>query len=539
MKTKHILLLLLLAACSMVAVAQTQNDDQIVRDKITEAVMRVYNEHLAKNPSDYNTMFARANQYYYNGEIDNALADVNTILTLIPDNDQELRFETMMLRARLYDMKKDYAQEINDLNSAKALNPTSPVCNEPLAKAYLNSGDLNNAETYFKAMLRNQPLDYNAMYGLARVEVERNNYEQAISHVEKAVSLFSAETQVYLNRADILMRLNQFEPAAQDYISAMAVGDENGEGMAALFQMSDTHYDEVMSALASSIEKAPRVGMFYYIRSTIAMKHLHYGQALKDLKAIIDYDLYNYHTIYYNAARCQMELMQFDDALANVNKALAMDSTVADYYILKAAAERYRGRGNNFENALLVLDEATKVAPGNISTMLERARILIAQKKDKAALNELDIAVATQPANAEARLLRGWLNKYRLKDPTMANADFQEMLLANDESLAGLRGFALHEVGRDDEARAWAQKIVDENVQIGGEAQYYAAALLSDIGDEAKAMDYFKSALQNGYGSLFEVKVNENPYVNLKLLRRAADFNTVVEQNQSNFQERR
>ena len=34
-------------------------------------------------------------------------------------------------------------------------------------------------------------------------------------------------------------------------------------------------------------------------------------------------------------------------------------------------------------------------------------------------------------------------------------------------------------------------------------------------------------------------KVNEDPYVNLKLVRRAADFNSVVEQNQQAFQERR
>ena len=147
MKTKYIMLALALALGSLAAMAQTQDDDQRVRDKITEAVMRVYNKHLAENPGDYNTMFARANQYYYNGQIDEALADVNTILTLIPAQDNDLRFETMLLRARLYDIKGDYAQEIIDLKAANGLNPSSPAVNEPLAKAYLNSGDPDNADS--------------------------------------------------------------------------------------------------------------------------------------------------------------------------------------------------------------------------------------------------------------------------------------------------------------------------------------------------------------------------------------------------------
>ena len=539
MKTKYIMLALALALGSLAAMAQTQDDDQRVRDKITEAVMRVYNKHLAENPGDYNTMFARANQYYYNGQIDEALADVNTILTLIPAQDNDLRFETMLLRARLYDIKGDYAQEIIDLKAANGLNPSSPAVNEPLAKAYLNSGDPDNAETYFKAVLRNQPLDYNAMYGLARVEVARGNYEQAAAHADKAVNLYSAEPQVYMNRADVLTRMEQFVPAAQDLISAMAIGDDNGEALSALVAMSDKNYDAVMSALANSIDKAPRVGMFYYVRSSIAMKHFHYGQALKDLKSIIDYNLYDYHTIYYNAARCQLELMQYDDALANINKAIAMEQSTPDYYLVKAAAERYRGRGNNFENALLVLDDAAKLDGQYLPTMLARARVLIAQKKDRDALAQLDAAVAAHPDAAEARLLRGWLYKYRLKDATMAAADFQEMLLRNDDTMHNLRGFAMHELGRDEDARAWAKAIIDKGVMPGGECYYYASALLSDMGDEAQAIDYLRSALANGYGSLFEVKVNEDPYVNLKLVRRAADFNSVVEQNQQAFQERR
>ena len=67
---KHFALALMCCMATMAAWAQQQqlsDDDQRVRDRITEAVMGVYNRALEANPDDYDTRFARANQLYYNG----------------------------------------------------------------------------------------------------------------------------------------------------------------------------------------------------------------------------------------------------------------------------------------------------------------------------------------------------------------------------------------------------------------------------------------------------------------------------------------
>ena len=72
----------------------------------------------------------------------------------------------------------------------------------------------------------------------------------------------------------------------------------------------------------------------------------------------------------------------------------------------------------------------------------------------------------------------------------------------------------------------------------GGEAYAVAAALLSDIGDNDQALKYLESALANGYGSLYEVTMSEEPYVNLKLVRRHPDFNITIERYTENFIEK-
>ena len=87
MNIKYMMLALVLAAGF--ATAMAQNDDAAVRQRINEAVLKVYDEQLAKEPNDYSTLLARANQYYYFGRVDDAMTDVNSALALIPTKEKE------------------------------------------------------------------------------------------------------------------------------------------------------------------------------------------------------------------------------------------------------------------------------------------------------------------------------------------------------------------------------------------------------------------------------------------------------------------
>lgn len=529
-----IVLLLTLAATTATMFAQDNTGD-----RITQAVMRVYDEQLAKNPNDYNTLFARANQLYYNGDYEASLNDVNKVMGLIPDKDKDLRFDALMLRARIFDSQNNLEQELIDLKTAQVLQPQSMACTDMMAKAYLQLNDTDAAEANFNTILRNEPLNFDALYGLARVAVKRNRPDEAVDYATRAVNLFTAEPQVYINRSDILSQLGYYSDAAQDLISASCVGNDGGRSLAMLVQMSDSHYDEVMNALAESTDKAPTVGMFYYVRASIAMRHFHYGQALRDLKLITENDFYNSASIYYNTALCQLNLMQYDDALTSINKAIAIEPNRADFYETKAWAQLRRGRGNNFDDALRVLDEGLKVEPTNEAVLLAQCRVHLLQGNETAADADINALLKAQPSNPEALLMHGWINKYRLNGGDLvARADFEQILLTGSDFYS-LRGFALHELGRDDEARQWAADIVANGPKTGGEPAVYAAALMAEIGDNTAALDYLKSALAAGYGSLYELRVNDAPCINLSALRKLPEFNTLLSDWQTNFQERR
>jgi tetratricopeptide (TPR) repeat protein len=531
----------MLALCVISMSAQTTDDDERVRQRIQTAVMNVYDNALAENPDDYNTRFARANQLFLNGDYAKAIADADIVVDQVPKKENELKFDTYLLKARAQAALEQYEDEVETLQAAAAINPRSLALIDLMGKACYNLGDMDAAEKNFKTILRESPMNYDAHYWLARVELARNNFGKAYEYSDKAVTLFTANPQVYLNRSDILLRSQQYEQAAQDLISAMSVGNDEGAAMRRLINMSDEHYDEVMNVLASSIDKAPQVGMFHYLRAVIAMRQNHYGQALRNLDFIVENNLYDYHSIYFYRAQCQMALTNYAEALTNVNKAIALNENPdAKYYVLKAQCEQNL---KTPEAATMTLDQAAKLIPNNESILLEQAHLLSSHRADKEALAKLNALLAINPKNAEALLLKGWIEKYRQNNAATANKTFERVLACGDD-MASLRGFALHELGRDDDARAWANKIIQDNRIIGGDSYFLASALLSDIGDyeagdKTKSMEYLRSALANGYGNLYEIKVNETPYVNLKLVRRYPDFQTVLDQNSLNFEIRR
>lgn len=534
---KFLILALALLAGGWNVMAQSADEDAMLKKKINDAVMQVYNKQLQAEPGDYATRFARAYQYFNNDGVDEALADINQAIKDCPEKEREVLYDAYLLRAKIYDQKGEYDLEYEDLKAAFQINSTNPNVVDMIAKLALKKGDYKTAETNFNAILRMSPQNYDALYGLARVAAKTNDYQKAQEYCDRAVKLFPTEPQVYINRAHVFMMLGQYKVAAQDLILAMSVGEDESKAVSAIINMSDEHYDDVMNALQNSIDNAPSVGTFYYLRYSIAMRHLHYGQALRDIKKIISKNFYDDASIYQDAAKCQFEMGLFDMALVNIDKALSKDASDIASLVLKARIVEHQGAGKNFDAALGVLTRASRISATDPAILLAKARIYLAQRKQPEALEALNTLLAAHPTNNESLLLRGWLYKYRMRDAESALADFG-MMLNNGSDMASLKGFALHELGREEEARKWAQDNIMSNSLPGGEAYAVAAALLSDIGDNDQALKYLESALANGYGSLYEVTMSEEPYVNLKLVRRHPDFNITIERYTENFIEK-
>lgn len=527
-----LILVLIVAVTTMNAHAQSS--DAVLRDKITNAVMKVYDDQLKANPNDYNTLFARAHQYYYNGDYTAALADVNQALLLTPASDKELRFDEYILRARISDARKDYASELADLRMAQDLQPKSLPCTDMIAKANLKAGNLDAAEKAFKTILRAESMNYDAMYGLAQVEQARGNATAAIENANKAVELFRTEPQVFINRADIYARQGNIDAAVVDLVQGMNVGD-GGNAAQSLMELSDTNYDAVMLALSNLADKASDSYVFRFLRANIALDHMHYGQALSDLNFIRSNNSYNSPLVGFLTAQCDLELARYDEALAVVTQAIQTDPTQPEFYLVKALAAYNAGEGNHFDAAMEALHSCSLIAPQYVPMLMAKAALFSKQGNDNEALGYLNAALANEPGNAEALFARAQLFK-RINNMNLAVKDLNTMTFLSDDAL-DLKGLALSELGRDNDALKWLNGVTAVK-QAGGENFYYAALFMALRGDNFKAMEYVQRAIDNGFGSLYKLQYDELSPLNLKSLRNEPGFDLLIDKAQRNFTER-
>ena len=522
---KRILISLALVAAVMSVAGQSS--DAVVRDKVTSAVMKVYDDHLAQNPNDYNVMFARAHQHFYNGDFTSALTDVNQALLLTPKTDKELRFDEYILRARISDARQDYNGELADLRLAQELQPKSLPCTDLIAKANLKAGNLDAAAKAFKTILRAESKNYDAMYGMAQVEQVRGNAKAALDQVNKAVDLFRAEPQVYVNRSDIYARQGNIPAAVQDLLIGMSVGD-GGSAVNQLFDLSDRNYDGVMDALAAIADQnVSSGGLYRYLRANISIDHCHYSQALADLNNIKSNHLYDSPNVDYHIAKCCFEMSRYDEAVSHVDAAINADPLQPEYFLVKSLAEYYAGDGGNVKAAMEALDRCSLVNPQYVPMLLGKASLLASQGQEKSALGYLNAAVATEPGDAQVLLSRALVLK-DLGYDKLATRDLNTVALMSDD-LYDLKGLALNLLGRDTEAFRWLSKITSTPVP-GGENYYYAALFMSQRGDNYRAIDYLRKAVSNGFGSLHRLQSDVLSPLNLKSLRSEPGFETLVKE---------
>lgn len=521
---------------SITATAQNSGAET-VQQRTVEAVMKAYEQALAEAPNDYSTRFARANQLYLNGDYLRALDDVNRVIQHAPASEKELLTDAYLLKARIHDQRNQLADELQAVNQALTLSPNSLIAIEMLGHVSYRMGDYQAAQRNYELILADNPRSYDAMYNLARVAAKQGDQQKAIDYVDQAVGLFPAATQVYINRAEVLEMLGDYASAAKNGLLALTTNDEDGLAVPYIYKLSNTHYAEVMSALDEAIAKAPRVATFYRLSSFIAMQHHHYGQALALLRSIMDNHLADNANIYRDIAYCHFALCDFTQAYSYIEKAIEKGGSKPDYITLKSRIIWAMTNPQNpsaYQLALFTLAEVDSVDATYTPATILALQGLISLGQNDQALVGLNRFIISNASNTQALMLRGFLYKYKLKKPELAQKDFQDVLLTA-ETDDYYRAFALHELGRDDEATTWMTRYIAEAKGGKEEAYYIGAILYSYIGDDAQALSYLEAALSAGYGNKYNITQNNLPYLHLRYLARNSAFDRLVDQHADAF----
>lgn len=531
----------LAAAAIAVTSAMPGFAQQTIDNPMTKAMMEVYDAELAANPKDADLYFRRANEYYKFNQYLRALADVDKTLEFAPNSNRDLRFQAYMLRADIYQMLGRHQDALDNFNEALKLDPASFMALYQKGNEEYELGNYQAAREAYTRLRAANPRSVEALTGLARVAVKENNLGLASEYMDGAVSMMSADSDIYIRRASVRRMQNNNTGAVEDLLMAISI-DNNTRAFQELIDLANVDYPSVISGLSTSISYAPRQGMLYYIRGFIAQAHEHFSSALQDYRKLIDDNMYDYAGLYNSMAQCQIALCKYKEALDNVDHAISMDGgKTADFYVTRAQA--YYGLNRLYE-AAKALATARMMGSKSESFMQFEGIVEFAQGEYDKANDLFASMIVDRPEAMMNYMLRGWVLNDGMKQTANAQTLYRRIvdLTAGDDLAEGkqaekpsllaavqsYRGFALLFSGDKDGAIRWASDLERDYRDTDGYLHYNTACLYAQAGEKDKAFASLENALQLGYGNLNNISVADYGRISLAPIRHEPHFNALL-----------
>lgn len=497
MKLRNIFFSLLLAASAPAF-------SQVHIDRASEIMMQAYDAMLAEDPRDPEVLFRRAGEFYKRNDYVHALDDVNNAITFLPADDMSIRDQAISMRASIYVQMHKYDQALADLDYLLTLNPESYARLYQRGTAYLELGRLKEARGDFNHMLRINPRSQEATFGLARIAIKENNIGIANELADRAVSVTPSEPRIYMDRAAVRAEMGNEQGAVDDYITAISLdelGRVTGPAIGHMVDLSRSNYPVVITGLTNTIAKAPKNGMYYFIRAMIAQGHCNYLAAIADYDKIINEGLDSYPGLNAALAECYYYLARYDIALLNADYAISATTENAPYYVLKSLIKR--AQGDN-QAALDAAEKALEKAPELNDALVAKALAQLALGQSSEASVALSEATLTAPEDPRLAILRGWVLADYRNQAANAKRSFERVLDMDYDfdNVRSLRGFALLALDRKDDALKWMDKVLATANDYDGEVNYRAACLYSQAGDLDRAIACMQTSLERGYANL-------------------------------------
>lgn len=210
--------ILLCIATFFTAGAQSSYDDPM-----SQALLKAFDELLDEDPRDPETLVRRAGLYYAHHDYVKALDDINTAMKYYEPGDEEVRYPAYQLRAKVYQRQKKYDDALADLNSVLSMSPQDYGTIYQRAVVLYELGRYQEANADYNLMLRLNPRSQDALLGLASVAVKQNNLGTANELADRAVALSPNRSEIYVGRASVRRLMGDDQGAVDDYVTAISV----------------------------------------------------------------------------------------------------------------------------------------------------------------------------------------------------------------------------------------------------------------------------------------------------------------------------
>ncbi|MBO7263401.1 MAG: hypothetical protein J6U93_02625, partial [Alistipes sp.] len=330
---------------------------------------------------------------------------------------------------------------------------------------------------------------------LGDLYLQTGNYQRVIEGSNLLLSADLYPAYAHYQKVYAYLGLEDYE-AAIDNAIAMAMYDLSNVGELEFKWMLWHDVEYARKRLHESITED--------VNSERVHQHLAIAEALHDYEVMLP--LIEVFSKNYDEEQGLIWLTQYsanagkyDEAALNITT-LMEGAEGEDLYFLTAERCGYYRLAGEYDKALADASRLIELIPEEVYGYYTRGWIYELMGDDDAAMADYNQGIEVDDTYAYIYLMRG--EQYlKMGETELAKADFERVLELDTEVTDGsCRHYALHFLGRDNEAIEWIERIIETDPYKPG-YRYDEACLYARMGNVERALDALRMTLYYGYKS--------------------------------------
>ena len=524
----------LLTACTMAlpGFSQSREDNRpynlqkayevLQNDHDEDQALKLLSDQIKSTPDNVECWLLMCRIYRNQKEYGRAMSSVNEAIRVNkPKKSGFVNSTLYWWKSSVYDDMDNNEQEIEWLK--KALDAARKDNKEnvqnisfDLGQAYYETKKYDESDAVYRQMVKEDETDQAAMTGLARNMIQREDYAGAVRMLDASQKYGDDYSETYRFRSEAYDKMGETDKAIDDALLWFEKDEDAYDS--AIIKLMMKHRTYAIAKAKTSMKSSDSKDAWRVLLLSIYEEAGEYENAIKEYDSLEeDYGKDEY--IYAHRADCYDKLGLTDMALSEIEKAIELE---ADYSNICSKGGILRTAGR-YAEAIEVFDQAIEVDPLYAFAYYAKGWCHELSGDDDKAMECYDLGIDLDKEYAYIYLMRGQIHLKR-GDKIKAEEDFNTVLQLDTVVTDGsCRQYALHFLGRDDEADEWMQKLIDDEPYDMGH-YYDKACLYSRMGRTDEAVKALETALEMGYCAFPHIENDDD----MDAIRGRDDFKALI-----------
>ena len=524
----------LLTACTMAlpGFSQSREDNRpynlqkayevLQNDHDEDQALKLLSDQIKSTPDNVECWLLMCRIYRNQKEYGRAMSSVNEAIRVNkPKKSGFVNSTLYWWKSSVYDDMDNNEQEIEWLK--KALDAARKDNKEnvqnisfDLGQAYYEAKKYDESDAVYRQMVKEDETDQTAMTGLARNMIQREDYAGAVRMLDASQKYGDDYSETYRFRSEAYDKMGETDKAIDDALLWFEKDEDAYDS--AIIKLMMKHRTYAIAKAKTSMKSSDSKDAWRVLLLSIYEEAGEYENAIKEYDALEE-DYGKDEFIYAHRADCYNKLGLTDMALSEIEKAIELE---ADYSNICSKGGILRTAGR-YAEAIEVFDQAIEVDPLYAFAYYAKGWCHELSGDDDKAMECYDLGIDLDKEYAYIYLMRGQIHLKR-GDKIKAEEDFNTVLQLDTVVTDGsCRQYALHFLGRDDEADEWMQKLIDDEPYDMGH-YYDKACLYSRMGRTDEAVKALETALEMGYCAFTHIENDDD----MDAIRGRNDFRALI-----------